>query len=53
MESQWSEIVYDYAYRYGSFGLVMIFFVLCHAVLVTVLTSLMKGITWQVYQTMH
>lgn len=31
----------------------MLFFVLGHALLVTVLTSLIKGVTWEVYSSVH
>jgi hypothetical protein len=50
-EAQWSVIAYNYAWKYNPFGLVMLFFLLSHALLVTILTSLLKGITWGVYDT--
>jgi hypothetical protein len=43
-------IAYDYSYRsHGYFGFVMIYFVMCHIVIVLVMTSLFKGIVWEVY----
>jgi len=53
VESQWSTLAYDYAFKYKCFGLVMIFFVLSHALLVTIITSLIKGVTWEVYNSVH
>jgi hypothetical protein len=46
VEGGWSILAYDHAYKYGYFVFTMIFFVLCHMIIVTVLTSLVKGITW-------
>lgn len=45
-EAGWSLIAYDHAYRYGVFALTMLFFVICHEVIVIILTSLLKGVTW-------
>lgn len=48
-EAGWSLVAYDHAYRYGTFALTMLFFVLCHEIIVIILTSLLKGITWEVF----
>ena len=53
VEAGWSAIAYDHAYRYGYFGLVMIYFVFCHLIIVIVLSSLLKGLAWEVYSTVH
>lgn len=53
VEAGWSLIAYDHAYKFGYFGLVMLFFVLSHSLIVIVLSSLLKGITWEVYYTVH
>jgi hypothetical protein len=53
VEAGWSLVAYDHALKYGYFGLVLMYFVLSHVVIVIILTSLMKGITWEVYYTVH
>lgn len=53
VEAGWSMVAYDHAFKFGYFGLTMLFFVLSHSIIVIVLSSLMKGITWQVYYTVH
>jgi uncharacterized membrane protein YhdT len=45
-EAGWSLIAYDHAFKYGCFALTMLFFVITHEVIVIILTSLMKGVTW-------
>lgn len=52
-EAGWSTVAADYAYRYGAYGATMIFFVICHQIIVIILTSLMKGVTWEVYNTIN
>ena len=52
-EAGWSMVAADYAYRYGAYATTMLFFVICHQVIVIILTSLMKGVTWEVYNTIH
>lgn len=49
IEAGWSPIVYDYAYRYNSFGESVIFFVASHAIIVIILVSLMKGMAADFY----
>lgn len=49
----WSTAAFDHAYRYGSFAATVMFFILCHQVIVIIITSLMKGVTWEVYNTIH
>lgn len=39
-------VAYDHAFKFGYFGLVMLYFVFTHAIIVIVLSSLLKGITW-------
>lgn len=46
-------IAFDHAYRYGYFGFVMLYFVLCHIIIVIVLSSLLKGLAWEVYSNVH
>ena len=53
IEAGWPGIAYDHAYRYGSFAATMLFFVVCHIIIVIVLTSLLKGLAWEVYFTVH
>ena len=53
VEAGWTEVAYHHAARYGSFALVMLYFVFCHIIIVIVLTSLMKGVAWTVYETVH
>lgn len=48
-EAGWSMVAYDHAYRYGTFALTMLFFVICHELIVIIITSLLKGVTWEVY----
>lgn len=52
-EAGWSLIAYDHAYRYGTFALTMLFFVISHELIVIILTSLLKGITWEVYNSIE
>lgn len=49
----WSTVAFDHAYRYGAFAATMLFFILSHQVIVVILTSLMKGVTWELYNTIH
>ena len=51
-EAGWSAVAYDYANRAGStWALVLLFFVLCHAIIVLVLAAVLKGIIWFVFLT--
>ena len=51
-EAGWSAVAYDYANRAGStWCLSLLFFVLCHAVVVLVLAAVLKGIIWFVFLT--
>jgi hypothetical protein len=45
-EAGWSLVAYDHVFKYGYFGFVMLYFVFSHVVIVIILTSLLKGITW-------
>lgn len=53
VESGYSVIAYDYGYRYGSFAGSLIFFIISHQIIVIIVTSLMKGVTWEVYNTIN
>lgn len=53
VEAGWSAIAYDHAFKFGYFPLTMLFFILSHIIIVIVLSSLLKGITWEVYYTVH
>ena len=53
VEAGWSMIAYDHAYKFGYFGITMLYFVFSHIIIVIVLSSLLKGITWEVYYTVH
>lgn len=53
VEAGWSLVAYDHAFRFGYFGLTMMFFVFAHLVIVIVLTGLLRGISWEVYYTVH
>lgn len=46
-------IAYDYAYRFNGFTPIMLYFVLSHLLIVIVLSSLLKGIAWEVYAAVH
>ena len=51
-EAGWSAVAFDYAARAGSsWSAVLLFFVLCHAVIVLVLAAVLKGIIWFVFIT--
>lgn len=52
-EAGWSLVAYDHALRYGTFALTMLFFVISHELIVIILTSLLKGITWEVYNSIE
>lgn len=51
-EAGWSAVAFDYAARAGTgWGLALLFFVLCHIVVVLVLAAVLKGIIWFVFIT--
>jgi hypothetical protein len=51
-EAGWSAVAFDYAARAGSsWALALLFFVLCHAIIVLVLAAVLKGIIWFVFIT--
>jgi hypothetical protein len=50
IESSWSYITYDYAYRYDNFAEAVVFFTFVHFYIVLVLISLMKGMAADFYQ---
>ena len=51
-EAGWSAVAYDYAARAGThWVLTLLFFVLCHAIVVLVLAAVLKGIIWFVFLT--
>lgn len=51
-EAGWSAVAFDYASRAGSsWSLALLFFLLCHAIVVLVLAAVLKGIIWFVYIT--
>ena len=51
-EAGWSAVAFDYANRAGSsWVMTLLFFVLCHAVVVLVLAAVLKGIIWFVFLT--
>ena len=53
VEAGWSAIAYEHAQTYGFFALTMLFFVIAHIIIVVVLSSLLKGLSWEVYSTVH
>ena len=51
-EAGWSAVAFDYANRAGgTWSLVMLFFVMCHLIIVLVLAAVLKGIIWFVFLT--
>lgn len=51
-EAGWSAVAFDFAARAGSsWGFTMLFFLLCHLVVVLVLAAVLKGIIWFVFIT--
>ena len=51
-EAGWSAVAFDYASRAGgTWSLVMLFFVMCHLIIVLVLAAVLKGIIWFVFLT--
>jgi hypothetical protein len=51
-EAGWSAVAFDYANRAGSnWSLVLLFFVMCHVIIVLVLAAVLKGIIWFVFLT--
>lgn len=52
-EAGWSMVAFDHALRYGYYALTMLFFVFCHEVIVIIITSLLKGVTWETYNSMR
>ena len=51
-EAGWSAVAFDYANRAGQqWFFAMLFFVLCHIVVVLVLAAVLKGIIWFVFIT--
>lgn len=53
IESGWSKVTLDHAFRYGHTVISILYFVVCHLVLVFILTSIFQGITWDLYETVH
>lgn len=51
-EAGWSMLAFDYADRnYNYYALVLLFFILCHGIIVLVLAAVLKGIIWFVFIT--
>ena len=53
VEAGWSTIAFNHAAKYGYYFLTMMYFVFSHIVIVIFLASLLKGLIWEVYHTMH
>ena len=53
VEAGWSEVAFSHAAQYGYYALTMLFFVISHLVIVIILSSLLKGLAWEVYDTVH
>jgi hypothetical protein len=53
IEAGWSLIAFDHAYRYGSIIFCILFFVFCHLSMVFLLSSIIKGVIWEIYETVH
>lgn len=51
VEGGWSSVAVDYAHRYHSaYVLVLVLFVACHFAIVLIISSLIKGVIWDIYQ---
>ena len=51
-EAGWSAVAFDYAKKNNeNFVWVMLYFVMCHIIVVIVLASVLKGIIWFVFIT--
>ena len=53
VEAGWSQVAYSHAQQYGYYAITMLFFVLCHIIIVIILSSLLKGLIWGIYETVH
>lgn len=53
LEGGWSTLAFDHAYRYGSPILCISYFVLCHLTIVFLIVSIIKGVIWEIYDTVH
>lgn len=52
VEAGWSVIAYDHCWRHPQFyALIMIFFCFMHIIIVSIISTLIKGIFWEVYFT--
>jgi hypothetical protein len=49
IESNWSILVFDTAFRFGYFGIVIVYYVTCHILIVIVLVAWMKGSVGDLY----
>lgn len=53
VESGWADIMYDHIYRYGKPVLSILYFFTCHLAMVFVMVSLLQGVVWDIYDTVH
>ena len=53
VEAGWSMVAFDYATIFGYYGLVMLYFVVCHLLTVLIISSLLKGLVWEVYSSVN
>ncbi len=49
IEAGWSIIAFDTAFRFGYYGLVIVYFITCHILIVIVLVAWMKGLVGDLY----
>jgi hypothetical protein len=48
-EAGWSILCFDYVARTGQFVLVIIYWMICHSLVVHILAALMKALIWEAY----
>ena len=54
IQAGWSIIGFDHAYRYNvPIAVSLFFFVVSHFATTLVVSALVKGVTWEVYQTIQ
>ena len=51
-EGGWSYVAYDYCWRFPNYyGLIVVFFIIQHVVIIHITSTLLKGIFWEIYFT--
>ena len=53
LEANWSNYIYDYAYKYDNFIAAAFYFNIFHMIVQLILLSLIKGIVWEVFYAVH